>query len=921
MDFHDSEKKWQEEWYGKKAFEPQSTPGAKKFFFTVPYPYVSGSLHVGHGRTYSVGDVMARFKRMQGFNVLWPMGFHITGTPVLAVTQRIASGDVEAINMYKAYVSAYEKDEKKVMEIVESFGIDPWNVVRYFSKKLVDDFKKLGVSIDFSRQFTTGDKEYNKFIEWQFQKYRQKGLLSQGHYPILYCVNDGNAVGEDDIKDGDSNPVEVQKFTALKSKCKDFYLLSSTLRPETYPGITNLFVNPDADYAEVEMNGEKIVVSKTAVNKLILQGKKATIKREFKGKELIGLEAEAANGMLVPILPASFVDPENASGIVHSVPAHAPFDFVALQDLLKNKDFEKTVKEIKLVSLISVAGFGEFPAKELAERMKIANTREKQKLDKATQELYKKEYYEGRMHSGPFAGKSVIEAKDLSAKKLLDEGKAIEFFEASRKANCRCGGQVVAAVLQDQWFIDFNAGGWKEKAKEALSNMTIYPNAYRKQFEDVFAWLDKRPCARRRGLGTLLPFANEWTIESLSDSTIYMAFYTIIKSIREEGLTPEELDEKFFDNVFLGKGKGTKSMEKIRKEFLYWYPNDQRHTGIAHVTNHLSFFIFSHTAIFDKAQWPKSITLNELVLSEGAKMSKSKGNVVSLHDIFRDYGADLFRLYAVSSSELGATLDFRKKEVETTKKSLNKFTYIIEDLAGKKDAGKPTPAGEWLYSKFNSNLADATIALEEFRLRDYVQLAFYKNLQAFEHFSNRASHDEKSLAASLAKKWVLLLTPVIPHLAEELWQKLGGKTLASFEKWPEAEKDKINPQAEEAEDLVMQVSTDLRNIRALVRITPKKVKVITCSKAKRLAVEKAFSAGSIEEAKEKTGAENAVFVEKNYYQFKGKSFLANEQTVLDSATEFLGRQCGVAVEVETEEKSASAKAAKAMPGKPAIEFV
>lgn len=144
MDFKNVEAKWQKTWAERKTFEPKTETGKPKFFFTVPYPYVSGSLHVGHGRTYAVGDIFARYKRMAGFNVLWPMAFHITGTPVLAISSKIADGDDATIQMHEDYVAVYEPDPAKAKAIVASFGKDPWNIVNYYSGKLVHDFSRMG---------------------------------------------------------------------------------------------------------------------------------------------------------------------------------------------------------------------------------------------------------------------------------------------------------------------------------------------------------------------------------------------------------------------------------------------------------------------------------------------------------------------------------------------------------------------------------------------------------------------------------------------------------------------------------------------------------------------------------------------------------------------------------------------------------
>ncbi|MDD5022824.1 MAG: class I tRNA ligase family protein, partial [Candidatus ainarchaeum sp.] len=318
MDFSLIDKKWQNKWFEGRVFEPESSK-KEKFFFTIPYPYVSGALHVGHGRTYTNGDIIARYKRMKGFNLLWPMAFHITGTPVLAVSSKIIAKDPETIKLYQDYVSNYEESEEEIKRIVDSFS-EPWNIVKYFSSKLIQDFKSIGFSIDFSRQFTTGDLEYNKFIEWQFEKYHEKGYLKKANYPVLYCPKDENAVGEDDISGGDEEKIEVQKFTAIKFKLGGEYLVSATLRPDTFFGITNIFVNPDAEYSIVEVdNKEKIIVSRGAVEKLKLQGKSINEIREIRGEELIGKKAKTPNGKEVPVFPGVFVDPEHGTGIVHSV--------------------------------------------------------------------------------------------------------------------------------------------------------------------------------------------------------------------------------------------------------------------------------------------------------------------------------------------------------------------------------------------------------------------------------------------------------------------------------------------------------------------------------------------------------------------------------------------------------------------------
>ena len=172
-DFAKIEKKWQKRWKKDKVFESDPDPKREKFFLTVPYPYVNGALHIGHGRTYTIGDVIARYKRMQGFNVLYPMASHMTGTPITGMVDRVKSGDLVAIEQYKRDLRLYFETEDEVDAQLAKF-VDPWSTASFFAKVISQDFDALGLGIDWRREFTTGDKQYNKFIEWQYRKFSFK---------------------------------------------------------------------------------------------------------------------------------------------------------------------------------------------------------------------------------------------------------------------------------------------------------------------------------------------------------------------------------------------------------------------------------------------------------------------------------------------------------------------------------------------------------------------------------------------------------------------------------------------------------------------------------------------------------------------------------------------------------------------------
>lgn len=840
------EEKWQRKWKKAEVFQPKVDKKRKKFFFTTPYPYISGSLHIGHGRAVIESDVYCRYKRMKGFNVLYPLAFHITGTPVLGISAAIEKGDKKKIELYKSYVKNYVKEEKEVNRTIESFK-EPWNIVNFFIPKMMNEYSSLGLSIDWTRRFTTGDKEYQKFIEWQFRKYKEKDYLVKGSYPVLFCPNCGNAVGEDDIQDADTNPVEKQEFTILKFPLEesDLVLVATTLRPETVYGQTNLWVNPNTEYRIVEVNGEKWVISKEGYEKLSYQKKKLKTVDSIEGTELIGkfVTAPGVNKKII-ILPSSFVDVNVGSGIVTSVPSDAPYDWMALKDLQENKemcerhglDYSK-VKEIKVIPIIKTPKWGDMAGVKISEEMKLKDQND-ERLKEATQIIYKEGFHSGVLNENceKYAGMKVVEAKEKVKRELLKEGKADLFYETSREAYCRDGTKIVVSVLEDQWFLDFNVKGWKEKAEKCLSKMELVPESIRKLFQDTFEWLDKRPATRKRGLGTPLPFDKEWIIESLSDSTIYMSFYVIKNLINKYKIKPEQLNSDFFDYVYLGNGEVKKVsdstkikpdiLKEFRDDFDYWYPNDHRHTYMAHLSNHLSFFIFAHAGIFPENYWPKKISLHGFVQSEGTKMSKSKGNVITLLDVKNEYGADTLRAYMTTATNLGGTFDWKSKEAENVQKQLYGIRNALENMIKKRKRNKIDFACRAFLAGFEKSVMETEKALEEMRLRDYSSIVVYNTIRNLKKLERKVSKKELAgLYELVTEKWIKLLMPVAPHLAEELWSKLGKKGFVSLEKWPSADKKLIDEKIILTEELIDKTVEDIREIIKIVKKKPKKIHI------------------------------------------------------------------------------------------------
>ena len=837
IDFAKIEKKWQKKWADASLFEASIDNKKPKFFFTTPYPYISGSLHIGHGRAVVESDVYCRYKRMKGFNVLYPMAFHITGTPVLGISSAIKNGDKKTIEIYEKYVSAYVKDKKKIASVVRGF-VEPQKIVDFFIPKMIEEYSQLGLSVDWSRSFTSGDMEHQQMVDWQFHKYNELGYLKKQKYPVLYSPQDESAMGEDDIKEGDSDPVEKMEFTLLKFKFKDKFLVAATLRPETVFGQTNLWINPSVKYMEASVGGEVWILSKEAIEKLKHQRNDVT-ENGYTKEKLIGEKAIAPMiGRELMILPAHFVDADVGTGIVTSVPSDAPYDYAALKNLQDMKEVDKKknygfsieqikeIEDIEIIPIIKTEKYGDKAAVRVVESAGV-NLFDDPKLEGLTAEVYKEGFHNGVMlgSSGKYYGMSVKEAKEQIKRELVNRKEASIMHEVSRKAFSRSGGKIIVAVLDNQWFLDFNSSGWKDKAHKCLGKMELLPESMRKQFEDTFAWLDKRPCARRRGLGTPFPYDKNWIIESLSDSTIYMSLYTTLGLIKKNKLKRENLKYDFFEYIYLGRGKAKevaakckikdKVLEEIKKSFEYWMPVDHRHTFFLHLSNHLSFMVFAFAALFDEKYWPKKISLHGLVTSGGEKMSKSKGNSITLLHVKEKYGADVFRFYMTYSTNLMGTFDWREQEAQNAKTAVWRVYLALDEALANSKKGDLPPI---YMHHFNKIKRQASEMIDSYKLREYNMAVVYDVLGLVG--KAKMSLGKKELSAFynyIATDWIKMIAPVMPHVAEELWARAKNKGFVSTADWIKVDETKIDEDFDKAEEVLEKTVSDIQNILRIVK--------------------------------------------------------------------------------------------------------
>ncbi|MBW1933606.1 MAG: leucine--tRNA ligase, partial [Deltaproteobacteria bacterium] len=634
IDFTAIGEKWQKRWFEAELYKAEKDKD-KKFFIHFAYPGISGYLHVGHMRGFAYADIIARYKRMTGHSVCFPAGFHASGLPAVSLAKKVERNDAGMLK--------YLRENGCPEDVIKKLS-DPEKVVEYFSQVYVEDYwKKFGFFIDYSRLMDTISPGYKKFIEWQFHKLKEKGLLVQKPHFAPFCPNCGPVAvdkSETDISEG--GDAEILEFTVIKFEMDDMILPAATLRPETIFGVTNMWVNPDVEYAIATVGDEKWVLSKQGVEKIANQTEKEVkVVGTIMGKDIIGKKCRVpVVGREVPILPARFADPNVATGIVMSVPAHAPYDYIALRDL---------DSEIEPIVIISVKGYS-VPAKEVVEKMEIKSQDEEEALEEATQVVYKEEFHKGVLNEncGEYAGIKISEIKDSVKEKLIDESKATIMREFSKRVVCRCGRDVTIRIVPDQWFIKYSDEKLTEKSKEHVKSMNIFPSDYKQELPKVLDWFGDRACIRQGSwLGTEFPFKKGWIIEPISDSTLYPAYYVVSKYVNEGKISADEMNNEFFDYVFLGIGKGKNEIwRQIRDDFLYWYPVDINLGGKEHKTVHFPVFIMNHVAIMEERHRPRGIFVNWWITQKsGEKISKSKGGAVPIPDAATRYGVDTMRLY------------------------------------------------------------------------------------------------------------------------------------------------------------------------------------------------------------------------------------------------------------------------------------
>ena len=642
--------------------------------------------------------------------------------------------------------------------------------------------------------------------------------------------------------------MEVMKLPeALKSlEGKTVVMLAATLRPETMYGQTNCWVLPhekdgsDAWYGvyQTHVPNEVAIVSEHAARNMAFQGLTPAFGEaspppviKVKGRDLVGLPLKAPLTSLTPIytLPLLTISMRKGTGVVTSVPSDAPDDYMGLMDL-KNKPAlrekygvtDDMVMPFEIIPIIEIpyrldsAPEGSEPemtaiaAKLACEEYKVASQNDKDKLALAKAKTYKIGFYEGKMAIGDYKGMSVQEAKPKVKDWMLATGQAYAYAEPEKEVMSRSGNECVVA-LTDQWYMKYGEPEWRAEVAEHLEGeLNCYSEDTKLRFENALGWLSEWGCSRSFGLGTLLPWDKQFVIESLSDSTIYMAFYTVCHILQNSidgpfdgsvagaaNVMPADMTEEVWDYIMLDAPFPSKTsiskevLEKMKREFNYWYPVDLRVSGKDLIQNHLTFFLYNHAAIFPKKHWPRSMRTNGHVLLNNEKMSKSTGNFKTLKQALQEYSADGMRFALALSGDGNEDANFEHDVANAAiLKLTNELAFVEKSLA---DMGSMRTGPLELFvdkifdNEINRYVQACQSCYERMQYREAMIEGWDKLQNARDKY--RAMAGPVGMHRDLVKKFIecqtLIISPFCPHYSEHVWSELlGNKDGIMKASWP-----------------------------------------------------------------------------------------------------------------------------------------
>ena len=740
-----------------------------------------------------------------------------------------ARDDVTKFSAKKSKAVAKQGRGKFQFEIMLQLGIpieevaafaDPEHWLHYFPQKVQQQVIDFGGRVDWRRSMVTtpANPYYDAFVRWQINRLRDCGKIKFGERYTIYSEKDGQACLDHDRQLGEG--VNPQEYTAIKIRVVEFapaaasvraalpadaavFFVAATLRPETMYGQTCCFVSPKIEYGVFDAgSGNYYICTERAFKNMSYQkltparGHYAPVVKVL-GKALVGttIHAPLAVHQQLRILPMETVLATKGTGVVTCVPLDSPDDYVTTRDLANKPEYYGIKREwvqTDSVAIIRTAKYGDKCAEYLVNELKIQSPKDAVQLAKAKEAAYKEGFYNGTLIYGKYAGSKVEEAKAKVKADLIALGDAFVYNEPEGVVISRLGDDCIV-LLEDQWYIDYGEEHWKQQALECLRDMQTFCKETRHGFEGVLDWLKNWAVTRNFGLGTRLPWDDRYLVESLSDSTVYMAYYTIARFLHLDFygakpgkfvFRPEQFTDEVFDYIFLRRENiatdiPEAQLKEMRREFEYFYPLDVRVLGKDLIPNHLTFFIYTHVCLFPKKQWPRGIRANGHLMLNNAKMSKLTGNFMTLDQIVDKFGADAARIALADAGDSVEDANFDEQSANAAILRLTTLKEWCEEMVANR-LHLRTGAMDSFYDRAFDNEMNDLIekTYEQFGQTNYkaalkVGLFDYQTARDFYRdlvsTTNGMHHD---LVFKYIRTQVLMLAPIAPHFAEYVFREL-----------------------------------------------------------------------------------------------------------------------------------------------------
>jgi leucyl-tRNA synthetase len=809
------EKKWQRFWEKNGIYRAKDDSRKRKSYILVEFPYPSGEgLHVGHCRPYIAFDVLSRKRRMEGSNVLFPMGWDAFGLPT--ENYAVKTG-IHPVIATKKNTSVFKRQQKSI-----------------------------GLSFDWSREINTSDPKYYKWTQWIFLQLFKKGLAYKATLPINWCPACKIGLANEEVVDGSCERcgakvtkkekeqwiLRITKYAdrlvrdldkvdypekvkvlqkdwigrsegfEIKFKIKNSEIEISvfTTRIDTIFGVTYLVLAPEHPVIEnlsSEITNYQLVQQYIKQAKLKSERERISDIKDKTGIKLEGIMAvNPVNDKEIPVFVADYVLLHYGTGVVMAVPAHDKRDW----------DFAKKYN-LPIIQVIK---------NEVEDNFKV-------NCDKGA--------YEGEgilINSGNFNGINSEEAKEKIGRWLIQEGRAKKTVHYKLRdwifSRQRYWGEPIPLVFCEHCAAKIKNQESIIKNKKFSQGELLNPG-----------WI----AIPEKNLPVELPNVKDYKPTETGDSPLAkVKSWVNVKCPKCKNIAKRETDVMpnwAGSNWYFLRYCDPKNNKKLAdsKKLKYWMPVDWYNGGMEHSTLHLLYSRFIYKFLWDIGAVPKVLgpepykkrTSHGVILAQsGSKMSKSKGNVITPDEVIEQYGADTLRIYEMFMGPFEETITWDAKGVKGARRFLEKVWLLVTSKF--KNKNSKLKSGTKNNNKNLDRLLHKTIKKVG---EDIENLRFNTAISALMILVNEMSNHFIVNLQQL-KNLLLILAPFAPHITEELWHNLGAKNSIHIQSWPKYDEKLIK---EETFTLIIQINGKIRDkIEIRTDISEKEAKELALSSEK-----------------------------------------------------------------------------------------